>query len=423
MNHCTVLYFELRNKYRLKPAAAITAAATLIINGNPPGGSWVTRNYCNKSWNCNKFKPMRKGTPLIIILTMIFFGCEPLVTTFDDIEEAVLYKAKNISGEGVVPQNSKIEVMAWNIRFAIGRLPFFGDSCGKRTIFTEDEVMDALDLIAAKVNELDPDIILFQEIDRESKRSAYIDQVQWLLDHTNLNYGAYASMWQAQVIPSDGIGGIDAGNAILSKWEIESAERIQLPLRGDQDALTLLFYLRRNVLKAKIAIPGQDDFYAVNTHSTAFATDDTKQKHIDTFYETLQDIDENGYVFISGGDLNSIPPGADSTDFCMEDMCSAESFHTDADGGPHREGSYFNNFVNEPMLLEPLYNAYTPAIPHQDAVTSSHMTHSTDGSAQWDRKLDYIFTNLSVVENSGHTHQNTLMLSDHAPVTATVVLP
>jgi hypothetical protein len=39
MNHCTVLYFELRNKYRLKPAAAITAAATLIINGNPPGGS------------------------------------------------------------------------------------------------------------------------------------------------------------------------------------------------------------------------------------------------------------------------------------------------------------------------------------------------------------------------------------------------
>ena len=121
---------------------------------------------------------MRKGTPLIIILTMIFFGCEPLVTTFDDIEEAVLYKAKNISGEGVVPQNSKIEVMAWNIRFAIGRLPFFGDSCGKRTIFTEDEVMDALDLIAAKVNELDPDIILFQEIDRESKRSAYIDQVQ-----------------------------------------------------------------------------------------------------------------------------------------------------------------------------------------------------------------------------------------------------
>jgi endonuclease/exonuclease/phosphatase family metal-dependent hydrolase len=75
------------------------------------------------------------------------------------------------------------------------------------------------------------------------------------------------------------------------------------------------------------------------------------------------------------------------------------------------------------MLLEPLYNAYTPAIPHQDAVTSSHMTHSTDGSAQWDRKLDYIFTNLSVVENSGHTHQNTLMLSDHAPVTATVVLP
>ena len=361
---------------------------------------------------------MRQGKPFLYILAFFIFSCDPIVTTFDNVEDAELYKAKNVTPSST--PGATIKIMTWNIRYGIGRLPFFGDSCGERSIFTEREVMDVLDSLANKINELDPDIIIMQEVDRESKRTAYIDQVQWLLDHTDLNYGAYASMWQAQVIPSDGIGRIDVGNAVLSKWDIESAERIRLPLRGDQDALTLMFYLRRNVLKTKITIPGQDDFYVVNTHSTAFATDDTKQKHIDKFVETLDALDEEGYNFISGGDLNSIPPGVDTYDYCFADACPGEEYHKDTDD--HKEGSYFNNFLNERTLLEPLYNAYNPAVPLHEAITVEHMTHTASDNI-WDRKLDYLFTNLTVIENSGQTHQNTLMLSDHAPITATVTLP
>ena len=357
----------------------------------------------------------------LLIFVWFAISCEPLVTTFDSLEDAVLYKAKNTT---VPPQKATLSVMTWNIRFGIGRLPFFGDSCGERSIFTENEVTKALDSIVAKINELDPDIILIQEIDAESKRTAYIDQVQWILDNTDLNYGAFASMWQAQVIPSDGIGRIDAGNAVLSKWKIENAERIQLPLRGDQDGLTQLFYLRRNILKTKIDIPDQENFYAVVTHSTAFATDDTKQKHIDSFIEELDGLNNDNSIFIAGGDLNSIPPGVPVYDFCVTDHCPDEDeIHIDSDGGPHREGSYFNNFENERTLIEPLYNSYTPAIPPHLAIIDDHLTHSTDSSFPWDRKLDYLFTNLSVVENSGTTHQNTLTLSDHAPVTCSVTLP
>lgn len=367
---------------------------------------------------------MKIYLPLSILstLSLIINSCDPLVTAFEDSEAAVLYVSKNPDTD-VALQNSILKIMTWNIRFGIGRLPFFGDSCGDRSVFTENEVMDALENIAAKINELDPDILFLQEADRESKRTAYIDEVQWILDHTQLNYGAFASMWQAQVIPSDGIGRIDAGNAVLSKWKIEEAERIQLPLRGDQDALVKYFYLRRNILKTKIAIPGQEGFYAVNIHATAFATDDTKQKHIDKFYEVLEEIENNGYQFVSGGDLNSIPPGAPTYDFCELDQCAGESFHGDADGGPHKEGSYFNNFENERMLLTPLYNNFNSAIPLYLAITDEHNTHSTDSAEPWNRKLDYIFTNLNVEENSGQTHHNTIMLSDHAPVTCIVELP
>ena len=261
------------------------------------------------------------------------------------------------------------------------------------------------------------------------QRSAYINQLQYILDHTHLNYGAYASMWNAEIIASDGLGKVDAGNAILSRWEITDAERIKLPLRTDQDALTQYFYLRRNILKAKINPPGLDTtLYAVNIHATAFATDDTKQKHIDKYEEVLEDLDSQDFIFVTGGDLNSVPPGADVTDFCMDDICSDESFHTDADGGPHREGSYFNNFVGEPDLVQPFYDSYFEAINLENVEASEYCTHSpwntiSDTTEYWDRKLDYLFTNYQDWSTTGETHNNIKNISDHAPVSATLTFP
>ena len=170
--------------------------------------------------------------------------------------------------------------MTWNIRFGAGRTDWFGDHCGDRVILTEDEILENLNPIRDELIDLDVDILLLQEIDVDSKRSAYLDEVKYLLDETHLNYGVFASMWQAQVIPSDGLGRVNTGNAILSRWKLSDAERIQLDLMYDQDALSQYFYLRRNIIKAKVEIPNQDSLYAINTHLTAFATDDTKEKHV-----------------------------------------------------------------------------------------------------------------------------------------------
>ncbi len=330
--------------------------------------------------------------------------------------------------------------MTWNIRFGAARIPWFGDSCGDRVLMTESETTGYLQKIASFINSTQPDILLLQEVDVSSKRSAYVNQIQWLLDNTDLNYGAYASMWDAQLIPSDGLGKVDVGNAVLSRWEITDAERIQLPLRTDQDALTQYFYLRRNILKVKINLPDSasvigQEFYAVNIHATAFATDDTKQKHIDKYKDVLDGLNQPGVIFVSGGDLNSIPTPTvnDSIDFCMEDMCSGESFHTDGDGGPHREGSYFDNFQatdnypGEQNLLQPFYDdesLYT-AINFSDRNLSDNFTHSpwnTDYDVQeyWDRKLDYLFTNYQDWSLTGKTHNDIDKISDHAPVSATM---
>ena len=361
--------------------------------------------------------------PATWLAVIFLFSCEPIVTDFRDIEDAILYESSSKTDGPSSP--GSLLVMTWNIRFGAARIPWFGDSCGNRVIMSEAEVLENLQAIVYFLDTISvkPDILLLQEVDVESKRSGYIDQVQWFLNNTYFNYGAYASMWQAQFIPSDGLGRVDAGNAILSRWEITGAERIQLPLRADQDALTQYFYLRRNILKTKIDVPNQD-FYAICTHTTAFATDDTKQKHIDMFYETINSVESNA-VFIAGGDLNSVPPES-TTDYCMSDICSGESFHQAGDDPEHKEGSYFNNFIEEPLLLQSLYSEYYSAIEPGSASSTSHFTHSpwnteSNNTTYWDRKLDYMFSSNSL--SGGMTHQGANQLSDHAPVSAVLGLP
>jgi len=373
----------------------------------------------------------------IPLLFLLLIGCDPFVTEFSETENAVMYKASSIPGASTVYNGGTLKVVTWNIRFGSGRFPFFGDSCGDEVISENSDVKLIMQAIADTLNKIDADIVLLQEVDVSSKRTGYLDQVQYLLENTYLNYGCYASMWKADFIPTDGIGKINTGNAILSRYEITEAERVELRLRTDQDDLIQYFYLRRNILKAKIPSLAQSgkDFFAVDIHATAFATDDTKQQHLIKYSEVLSEIANNNGVFVSGGDLNSVPPNS-TVDFCMLDKCDSEKYvdsegseseyHSiDSSAGPHKEGAFFDNFEGEPDILQPLYNNYSAAISHADGSTldSSNYTHAPSTSYErhdikYDRKLDYLFTNGSWEDGSGYTHQEAWALSDHMPVSA-----
>ena len=342
-----------------------------------------------------------------LFIMLFISSCDPLVTTFDDIEDAVLYQS-NLLKE--YPAKKTISVMTWNIRFGVARLDFALDACGDRVIISKGEVINGLEGVAKKINDSNVDIVLMKEVDVQSKRSSYIDQVQWLLDNTGMNYGVYASKWKSQIILADGIGRVDAGNLILSKWKLEDAKRHQLPLRGDQDGLTQLFYLRRNVITAKVDMPGTP-FFAVNAHLTAFATDDTKQKHISGFKTILDDIVASGFNFVAGGDLNAIPPNATKTNYCFDDQCNPGDYNPD-----DKKGGC--DFTQEISWLNDLYGKYEPAITLEEygMKESKHYTHSPGDKLLLDRKLDYLWTNTSWTNAA--THQDATTLSDHIPVTA-----
>ena len=114
------------------------------------------------------------------LAVIILFSCRSLVTTFDDIQDAVTFTAPSKTDEPVSVDNLKI--MTWNIRFGAARIPWFGDSCGDRVLMTESDVIANMDSIVSFINTESPDILLIQEIDISSKRSAYMNQVQYILE-------------------------------------------------------------------------------------------------------------------------------------------------------------------------------------------------------------------------------------------------
>ncbi len=351
--------------------------------------------------------------PLLLpIFSMSLAGCDATMfkTGFDPVEPAVMYTATDIV-EAPAPEGA-LSVVTYNIKYGGARITFFWE-CGDRYNMTTDEVLVNMEGLADIVRTIDPDILMLQEVDVESNRSAYVDQVQFLLDNTDLNYGAYASQWKSDYIPTDGLGRTDSGVATLSKWRLMDAERVALPLQVDQSSLVRYFYLKRAILRAQVEVPGLDNFWSVNTHLEAFSDDGTKPTQIGLLVDELMNLDASGATFVAGGDFNSLPPGSEVL----------KEFADECTDGFAGKG---DNYEGEEEFLDDLFDNFSSAMPVDDyaADNAAWFSFSGDG-VEWTRTLDYLFTNATWVEDSGLVHQDveqggteTIQWSDHAPISA-----
>ena len=83
----------------------------------------------------------------------------------------MVFEASNVDQNSSVYQGGEVKVLTWNIRFGIGRFPFFGDSCGDGVVADEAIASRALQAIADTINAIDADVVLLQEVDINSKRT------------------------------------------------------------------------------------------------------------------------------------------------------------------------------------------------------------------------------------------------------------
>ena len=372
---------------------------------------------------------------LCVTSLLVWVGCEPLYTSWEGEEATSVTSAATIVDPPAQP--AELKVMSWNLKYGGARINFWFDYWGDRAIMTETEAETNINALIDLINEVDPDVLMAQEVERNSKRTAYKDMVQMVLDATPLNYAAFVPVWQARFVATQGLGRVESGIVIYSKYPITEAKRIAQADRTDQDALIQAFYLHRGIVHAKLDVGGGRIVDAINVHTAAYDNDGTNGKHLVQIKEL---IDGLSTTFIVGGDFNAIPPGTIKHDeFDDEEPVPDE---TDFQGAPYKLDA-----------MQPFFDSYQAHMPlaayegADEAGQSRWYSHTVappvDDNGQthfWNRKLDYLFTNTSfagdqgeVLQSPGHGADYTvsgggivadpMQLSDHAPVVVKWILP
>jgi endonuclease/exonuclease/phosphatase family metal-dependent hydrolase len=156
--------------------------------------------------------------------------------------------------------------------------------------------VDNLVRVAALVAETGADVVLLQEVDRGTQRSAGVDHVAELRRLTGF-HGAFGRTLDYQ--------GGQYGIAVLSRWPIVSDTMIQLPVVPPQERAGGS-YEPRGALHVRIMLPGSGDTLdVVNTHLDPSGNPHYRRQEIAGVLRAIADV--GGTLTFLGGDLNATP--------------------------------------------------------------------------------------------------------------------
>jgi endonuclease/exonuclease/phosphatase family metal-dependent hydrolase len=295
-----------------------------------------------------------------------------------------------------------LKVLVWNVQFAAGRNHEFFYDGGETVSVSAAEVETTLQQIIETIRRQDPDIVLLQEIDRDSRRTGFVDQHARLVEA--LQYPAHATTPYHRVpyVPTpshEHLGRVDMHLTVMSRYRLGAATRHQLALLNEP-GWRQMFNLRRALMEVEVPLEGGGSLTLLNTHLSAFSGgDDTLDKQLDQIHQRTQEIEG---PWILAGDFNALPPGDDPARL--------------PDGEHYAPDSY-------PIQL--LFDHATPAVPLAELQSAPQpwRTYVDYQQSTPDRTIDYVFYGPGVEGRTFVVDTRAAGVSDHLPMVSTIALP
>ncbi|WP_280289843.1 endonuclease/exonuclease/phosphatase family protein [Pseudomonas sp. BN417] len=306
-----------------------------------------------------------------------------------------------------------LKVMTWNLQYLAGKRYVFyydlPDGKGPDERPTPEDLAYSLDEAVRVIREEQPDIVNLQELHEGTRATDYQDQLALLQERLADLYpcASQAFYWKASFVPHPRIlGSVGMKLATLSRFRIESAERLQLPL-ADNDPVSRQFDKKRALLVSYLPIRGGGRLAAINTHLDALADDqETLKRQVAMTRGLLDQLHSEGMPWVLGGDFSQLPPGqyerlapAQRSRYAPESELKAlwsryPMIPSVEEAGGAQQAQWFTHFPNDPRVNGP------------------------------DRTLDYLFHSPSLTRIEARVRQrDTLRISDHLPLTARFFLP
>ena len=207
-------------------------------------------------------------------------------------------------------------VMTWNIGYGAldETTDFFMD--GGSMVMTADaeQIRQNLDGMLEEIQEVNPDILLLQEVDRDSTRSRHIDEKAFFQTALEGYQSTYALNYKAAFVPYPlpPLGKVDGGLLTFSRYPLASSTRIQLPVPFSWPLR--IANLKRCLDIERIPIENsKKELVLINLHLEAYDSGEGKAAQTAMLRNYLQAEQEKGSYVIAGGDFNQIFSQIDSS--------------------------------------------------------------------------------------------------------------
>jgi endonuclease/exonuclease/phosphatase family metal-dependent hydrolase len=260
----------------------------------------------------------------VIALFILSFGGLLIYSTITDYSpEPGSVEGIEVEGEAFSAGGDTLQCLIWNVGYAgLGKeMDFFNDG-GEGIRPDEEMAKQYLQGITSFISNESKttDFILLQEVDRNSKRSYFTDQVQAFASASpGFTYG-FALNYDVKFVPVPfrfpykPYGKTFGGLMSMSKFPVNQAQRLQYP--GGFDWPTKLYMLDRCALEFIVPLKSGKKLLLVNTHNTAYdASGEIKKQELEFMKKRYEDFVKQGFSVVIGGDWNQVPPSWDSKHF------------------------------------------------------------------------------------------------------------
>ena len=150
--------------------------------------------------------------------------------------------------------------------------------------------------IATLIDSLNVDVVLLQEVDRGTARSGRVDQAAVIAEHADMHVVFGSSM---------NFDGGEYGNAILSRWPVQSSRVVPLQ-PNDVQAGAAQPTEPRSVLHVVVSAP-DGALHVLNTHVDHRAESPARQAQVQKLLAYVAEAVPRDARVVFGGDLNARP--------------------------------------------------------------------------------------------------------------------
>ncbi|MCR5416378.1 MAG: endonuclease/exonuclease/phosphatase family protein [Pseudobutyrivibrio sp.] len=277
---------------------------------------------------------------ILIALIVIIVGYFAYVlTAYYRIEDNL---SLEVIGDGltdVINTNDSYRISSANLGFGAysADYSFFMDGGTESWAYSKDAVFENITGSTNAITTLNPDIMLFQEVDLDSTRSYHVNE-QDLISNV-LNQNGFPDTSTSFAINYDSPflmypltqphGKSKAGEYTVSTFTIQNSIRRSLPI---EEGFSKLIDLDRCYSKNYIDVSNGKQLVVYNVHLSAYTTDpSTAENQVIMLNEDMAEEFAKGNYIIAGGDMNKDVLGDSSEYFGASDSADnwAQPFPVD----------------------------------------------------------------------------------------------